>query len=133
MFKTITNINDYIHKADVEKLNISYDNKMSVNLFGNEILLEKNKWLWHLHLKITCKCNAQCSFCVEQNQKCIENSKFYIQQVEKVLSEMEKANCLYSVSVTGGEPTLFPLLMNYMMFYQNIILDFWQWIQMVHI
>ena len=108
MFRTIKCKDKYIKKCDVENLPISYEDKMSVNLFGNQIKVEKNAWMWHLHLKITNRCNAKCSFCVEQNSHCNENSKYYIGQVDKMLSEMEKARILFSVSITGGEPFLFP-------------------------
>lgn len=107
MFVQHTKIEDYIHSCDVEKLPITYDDKMEVNLFGNKILVEKNEWLWHLHLKLTDACNARCFFCVEQNSKCQENAKYFISQVDSMLSEMEQAGILYSVSVTGGEPLLF--------------------------
>lgn len=107
MFIKHKNINKYIHGCDVEKLPIIYDDKMEVNLFGHKILVEKNEWLWHLHLKLTDVCNAKCFFCVEQNSKCNENAKRYLQTVDQMLYEMERAGILYSVSVTGGEPLLF--------------------------
>ena len=110
MFKTITNKDDYIKKCDVECLPISYDDKMEVNLFGKSIFLERNPWLWHLHLKVTDICNAHCSFCVEQNSECKNHEcgvEKYLSQVEKMLNEMERNNILFSVSVTGGEPLLF--------------------------
>ena len=107
MFVQHTKIEDYLHSCDVEKLPITYEDKMEVNLFGNKILVEKNEWLWHLHLKLTDACNARCFFCVEQNSKCQENAEYFISQVDSMLSEMEQAGILYSVSVTGGEPLLF--------------------------
>lgn len=107
MFMTNTDIKNYIHSADVEKLPITYEDKMEVELFGNKVLVEKNEWLWHLHLKLTDACNAKCSFCVEQNSKCNEDAKYFVNQVEIMLSEMERAGILYSVSITGGEPLLF--------------------------
>ena len=107
MFVTNTDIKNYIHSADVEKLPITYEDKMEVELFGNKVLIEKNKWQWHLHLKLTDACNAKCSFCVEQNSKCNEDAKCFVNQVEIMLSEMERAGILYSVSITGGEPLLF--------------------------
>lgn len=45
MFVQIKDIKDYIHKYNVEKLPITYDDKMEVNLFGNKILVERNEWL----------------------------------------------------------------------------------------
>lgn len=107
MFVQNKSIKYYIHKCNVEKLPINYDDKMEVNLFGHKILVEKNEWLWHLHLKLTDACNAKCSFCVEQNADRCENAKYFVTQVDEMLSEMEKAGILYSVSVTGGEPLIF--------------------------
>ena len=107
MFVQHKEIKDYIHSCDVEKLPITYNDKKEVELFGNKILVEKNEWLWHLHLKLTDVCNAKCFFCVEQNSKCEENADYFVSQVDLMLSEMERAGILYSVSVTGGEPLLF--------------------------
>lgn len=107
MFVQIKDIKDYIHKCNVEKLPITYDDKMEVNLFGNKVLVERNEWLWHLHLKLTDVCNAKCFFCVEQNAERCENAEYFVKQVDEMLTEMENAGILYSVSVTGGEPLLF--------------------------
>lgn len=107
MFKTITNKKDYIKQCDVENLPISYENKMEVELFGNKVLLENNPWLWHLHLKATDTCNAGCSFCVEKNAVKKECPELFLRNTDNMLYEMEKAGCLYSVSVTGGEPLMF--------------------------
>ena len=43
MFVQHTKIEDYLHSCDVEKLPITYDDKMEINLFGNKILVEKNE------------------------------------------------------------------------------------------
>lgn len=107
MFKYIDNRKEYLENVNVEDNIISYDGKMKKTIFGHDVLLEKDPWLWHLHLKTTDACNAKCKFCVEQNQKCEENAKKYLESVELMLSEMEAQGILYSVSVTGGEPLLF--------------------------
>lgn len=110
MIKTITNIDDYIKSCDVETLPINYDDKMEVELFGKKLLLENDPWMWHLHLKVTDMCNANCNFCVEQNSPCKNNEcdvDTYIKQVSRMLTEMDKNHILYSVSVTGGEPLLY--------------------------
>lgn len=107
MFKTITSKEEYIHSADVSNLSILYDGKKEISLFGHKVLVEDNEWMWHLHLKLTNACNGKCFFCVEQNSKCIEQAEIYIQHVDEMLSEMENAGILYSVSLTGGEPLLF--------------------------
>lgn len=107
MFLQNKDITNYIHSVDVEKLPIIYDNKMEVDLFGSKILVEPNEWLWHLHLKLTDVCNAKCGFCVEQKVIKQENSKRFIERVDAMMCEMERAGILYSVSVTGGEPLMF--------------------------
>lgn len=100
----------YMHAADVEKLvhtpNDNLKLKM-VSLFGKNIELYDDPWMWHLHLKVTDVCNAHCEFCVEKN--CAKNDKpeHFLENLDVMLSEMERAGILYSVSVTGGEPTLF--------------------------
>lgn len=63
--------------------------------------------MWHLHLKVTNKCQAGCNFCIEKGITCKENATQYIEKLDKVLTEMESEDILYSVSVTGGEPLLF--------------------------
>lgn len=101
---------EYLHCADVEKLvhKPNEDLKLKfVDLFGKQIELYDDPWMWHLHLKVTDVCNAHCAFCVEQNCTRNENAKHFIENLDKMLSEMEAAGILYSVSVTGGEPTLF--------------------------
>ena len=108
MFKTITNKEEYITACEVNKLPIIYNDRFDVKLFNKEISLNDNPWLWHFHIKITDACNAKCNFCIEQNCKKEENAQKALINIEKMLQEMEKNNCLFSVSVTGGEPTLFP-------------------------
>lgn len=108
MFKQITDRTKYIPFCEVSKLPIVYDDKMKVNLFGKNILLERNEWLWHLHIKVTDVCNARCDFCIEKNCSLKEKPNTLLTNVDKMLKEMQKNGCLFSVSVTGGEPTLFP-------------------------
>lgn len=108
MIAKITNKSDYILACEVGKLPISYDTKMNVKLFGNDILVDTDDWLHHFHIKITDDCNAKCDFCVEQNCKRKENPLNALKNIDKMLNEMSKNNILFSVSVTGGEPTLFP-------------------------
>lgn len=108
MIKKITDKNNYIHKCDVENFDIRedyYDKK--VNLFGHEVNVNEDPWLWHLHLKCTDRCNAKCKFCVEQGCVINENADDFLKSVDKMLNELAKNDILYSVSVTGGEPLVF--------------------------
>lgn len=108
MFKTIIEKKDYIKACDVHKLPILYNDRFDVTLFDNKISLNLNPWLWHFHIKITDACNAKCKFCIEQNCQRDENARKALENIDKMLAEMQRKNCLFSVSVTGGEPTLFP-------------------------
>lgn len=107
MKKTITEKHNYIKYCDVEKLPVNYQGCSNYNVFGKNIKLYTDPWMHHLHLKVTDICNANCSFCVEKNCKKRENSKHFLENLDKTLSELKRAGLLYSVSVTGGEPTLF--------------------------
>lgn len=111
MIKTVTDKKDYIKKCDVEDFNISkhyYDKK--VQLFGKDVYLNSDPWLWHLHLKCTDKCNGKCDFCVEQGCPINEDANDFLDSTDRMLHEMNNAGCLNSVSVTGGEPLLFSKL-----------------------
>lgn len=109
MVKRILDRENYVHCADVEKLEATNGIKSKiVELFGKSIELYDDPWMWHLHLKITDYCNAKCAFCVEKNCAKNDQPEHFIENVDKMLTEMEKTGILYSVSVTGGEPTIYP-------------------------
>lgn len=105
---TITNKKDYISHCDVSKYLKIGINKMRETLFGKEIVLSTDPWLWHFHIKCCNRCNANCDFCIEKNCRPEERPEIVVQNAEMMLSEMEKKGILHSVSVTGGEPLLFP-------------------------
>ena len=102
---TVTNRDDYIKSCEVSKLPITYNDSSIHNLFGNEIRVYDDIWMRHIHLKITDICNARCDFCVEQNCVRNENGDAFLRNVDLLLKEMQDKGLLYSVSVTGGEPT----------------------------
>lgn len=105
---TITDRNKYIKKCDVSQLPIEYSNTKKVELFGKQIELFDDPWMWHLHLKCTDVCNANCRFCVEKvHRNDIGNSEHFLENTDRMLTEMENNGILFSVSVTGGEPLLF--------------------------
>jgi len=107
MIKRITDIKEYMRMADVEKLPLNYANTIIKNILGQKAVLYNDPWLWHLHLKVNNACNAKCDFCVEQNSQTRENTEEYLKSVSIMLDEMKREGILYSVSVTGGEPTLY--------------------------
>ena len=108
MFKTIVDKEQYIPMCEVSKLPVLYNDRFDVKLFDKTISLNTDPWLWHFHIKITDMCNAKCNFCVEQNCQREENPEKALNNIDKMLNEMQKNKCLYSVSVTGGEPTITP-------------------------
>lgn len=108
MYKHITDKTEYIHHLEVSNLPISHgENSIKIKLFDKELLVNKDVWLRHLHLKVTDICNAKCNFCVEKDSHIKSDAKRFLQQTDAMLYEMEKAGILFSVSVTGGEPMLF--------------------------
>ncbi len=104
---TILKRDNYIKSCDVQYLPITYNDCSEYQIFGNTIQVYNDKWMRHLHLKITDKCNAKCDFCIEQNCKFNDNESKFLVNLEKILQEMSDSGILFSVSVTGGEPTLF--------------------------
>lgn len=104
---TVLDKEKYIKSCDVKNLPITYEDCKNYFLFNNRVTVYDDIWMHHLHLKITDRCNAACDFCIEKHCKINEDADVYLNNLDKVLTEMERAGLLYSVSVTGGEPTLF--------------------------
>lgn len=111
MFIRNFNKTDYIHSCDLTKYPIDWRNakdNQQVVLFGKDIIVKTDPWMHHLHIKATNICNAKCKFCVEQNSICDELFDEVMKSTELALNELQKTGLLFSVSVTGGEPLLFP-------------------------
>ena len=63
--------------------------------------------LSHLHVKLTQGCNCHCKFCSEHGETLeMVPAEVYIKKLKRTLDWMKRNKLLYSVSVTGGEPTL---------------------------
>lgn len=110
MIKIIYDKDSYISNADVEKYAISFDDTVMRNLFGKPLIMYKDKWMHHLHLKVTDTCMCKCNFCIEQGKAGCENHSKYIEALDKILRELKENGLLYSVSITGGEPLTFDRL-----------------------
>ena len=109
MKMTITNKDNYISHCEVNRLPITDNTEIEeYTLFGEKILVYNDKWMHHLHIKITDICNAKCAFCVEQNCRKDERPERMLLNIDRMLNEMKVQGLLYSVSITGGEPTVFP-------------------------
>jgi molybdenum cofactor biosynthesis enzyme MoaA len=109
MIRKIYDRDKYIHKVDVEKFDV-FDRDMPIlhkSLFGHNVNVYDEEWMWHLHLKTTDLCNAKCDFCVEKSHRNDKaNPDQFLKNTELMLNEMQNQGILFSVSVTGGEPTI---------------------------
>lgn len=110
MIKIITDKRDYIRNADVTRFPIVFEDMIKANVFGKDITMYNDKWMHHLHLKITDKCMCKCDFCIEKGKAGPEDELKYLEYTEKVMKEIYGSGILYSVSLTGGEPLLFDRL-----------------------
>ena len=104
MYKTYNDFRDY-----KRELIVSTDNSTRIEkkFFDKTILVEPISDTWHLHLKVTNKCNAKCNFCIEKGFNGKEYEKEYLDAVNIIVQEMFNQKILSSISITGGEPTLF--------------------------
>lgn len=76
-----------------------HDNGCS--LIGDEIVKDSTV---NLFISTGTKCNARCKFCITHSGE--EHSAPDIDKLSMVLDELLSKNALYSISITGGEPTL---------------------------
>ncbi len=96
----------YITNAEVGKHLVAQPSKMDVVLFGKGYKVYNDEWRNHLHIICTYQCNAKCDFCVEKDSVC-ELSPEFLPNVKAMLAEMHREGILHTVSITGGEPTVF--------------------------
>ena len=79
----------------------------------------KDNKLW-LYINVTDLCNAQCPFCVNPSKKSGANL-FSTEILKKILLKIRPF--VYGVSITGGEPMLFPELVDEVALLVEEILD----------
>ena len=104
MYKTITNKDEYIPKCNVEKLPIDYKNTKVASLFGKNITVYDNHWLWHLHLKCTDICNANCAFCVEKScRNNYQDSFRHLINKKQEESSYEKIYSSFGINISRGK------------------------------
>lgn len=63
-----------------------------------------------LYIKLTDACNAGCSFCANENSKDFGNIDFNV--LEFVIRYLKEKNYLHGISITGGEPMIYPEKLN---------------------
>lgn len=82
-------------------------------LFGKHYRMYSDEWKHHIHLKCTNLCDAKCKFCIEHDSKQdSENPQKFLENARSLISQMKQNGHFRTLSVTGGEPTLFPYLQN---------------------
>lgn len=106
MIKTITDKAEYSLNPKLETQIESYNTPLVLN--GQTWLIQDDYWMKHVHIKVTNACNAKCPFCIENG--CHEQTDWerLTSNLDQLLKEMSEQGHLTTVSITGGEPTLFP-------------------------
>lgn len=107
MWKTVTKIEDYVPAMDIRNYPFDYGGRIERTINGRRVSLKDDKWAWHFHIKVNNACNAKCGFCVEQNSRTPEDPGKLLDNSSLLIDELRRNSVLFSVSVTGGEPTLY--------------------------
>jgi len=93
-----------------------------IKIFGNELLVKdyicsndpnyivKSKPTLRLFIKFTDDCNANCKFCANNLSK--DYGKIDLKKLEYVIRYLSENNILHGISITGGEPMLYPQKLN---------------------
>ena len=107
MFRTLKK--DFILNPPLE-MNVDSPTDQ-IGLWGKTYRMYSDEWKHHVHLKCTNRCDANCNFCIERpSWKDKENPDLFLASAKELLRQLHEQKMLYTVSLTGGEPTLFPLL-----------------------
>ncbi len=109
----------YLFKDILSKLNPNCRNKLAENLFINSLLLgaktrERFKKIhdykppYMLVISPTMKCNLKCVGCYAGEYKQKQNLDF--ETVDKILTEAKEKLGMYFITISGGEPFIWPHL-----------------------
>lgn len=113
MFKVITKKEDMILEP---KLEMNHEQIISsqtddIVLYGKKFKMYSDEWKHHLHIKCTDVCDASCKFCIEKSARNNrQNPKAVLESAKEVLDQLQEQGMLRTVSITGGEPTMFPYI-----------------------
>ena len=81
----------------------------TIILWGKKYRIYRDEWKHHVHLKCTNKCDADCAFCIERPSRGDrEDPDAFLASSQELLDQMHEHGSLRTVSITGGEPTVFP-------------------------
>ena len=107
MFVTLTNNFMVDPRLDMD---VDLEGKTDeFTLFGKKYKMYSDDWKHHVHLKCTNRCDADCAFCIErESRNDAEDARAFLVSAEEVIDQLKRQNMFRTLSVTGGEPTLFP-------------------------
>lgn len=110
MFRRITEKKDFIQNPVLEMNahDIAHASTDKIVLFGKKYRMYSDEWKHHVHIKCTDRCDANCSFCIERSERNNpQNEKNMMDSTKEVLLQLAAQGYLKTVSITGGEPTVF--------------------------
>lgn len=113
MFKVITDKEEFIQNPILEmnEEEIKRAKTDDIVLYGKHYRMYANDWKHHVHIKCTDRCDADCKFCIERSERNNpQNIDNMLLSTSIVLEELANQGHLKTVSITGGEPTIFPRL-----------------------
>lgn len=101
----------YIRNATIGKDYTAQPDVKKVHLFDTDYTVYDDVWRTHLHVIPSHLCNARCKFCIEHGVYHVkENVNLFFNTLYRTLREMHQQGILNTVSISGGEPTIYRYL-----------------------
>lgn len=117
MIQAIKDIGQYQFNPKLESNDVAYNTP--VTLFGKTWRFMDDYWMKHVHIKITDRCDAHCPFCIEKHSHIKENNRHLVYNLTLLSEQLMEQNCLTTVSITGGEPSLCDITGDIIDFFKN--------------
>jgi len=111
MFKKITNKKAFLWSPTLEmnEDQIKSSKVDDIIIAGNHFKMYHDDWKHHIHIKCTDRCDSNCSFCIEKSERDNpQNVKNLLESSKFILKTLNNQGMLRTVSITGGEPMIFP-------------------------
>lgn len=105
MIKEIKDIKDYSFNPILESKEKLYNTP--ITLFGKTWRIMDDYWMRHIHIKVTDGCDCHCPFCIEKDSHVREDFATLFYNLSRLMQEMNAQGYLATVSITGGEPSLY--------------------------
>lgn len=110
MFKRITTKEDFIENPILEMNIQEIENSQTddIILYDKTFRMYSDEWKHHVHIKCTDRCDSNCNFCIEKSERNNpQNENNLITSTKDLLEQLSRQGQLKTVSITGGEPTVF--------------------------